>query len=53
MTPSNYDRAKYVGTPGDESGYFPLMFGPDTAAHTQQVVSGLREIAAQLDIMVA
>lgn len=46
-------RAKYVGTPWEDSGYFRLMFGPDTGPRTQKVVDGLRELAAQLGISIS
>ncbi len=52
-TPFDQVRAKYVGTPWEDSGYFRLMFGPDTGPRTQTVVDGLREIAAPLGISVS
>jgi aryl-alcohol dehydrogenase-like predicted oxidoreductase len=52
-TPFDQVRAKYVGTPWEDSGYFRRMFGPDTGPRTRRVVDGLREIAAQLGISVS
>jgi aryl-alcohol dehydrogenase-like predicted oxidoreductase len=51
--PLDQVRAKYVGTPWEDSGYFRLLFGPETSPRTEQVIDGLREIAARLDITVA
>ena len=52
-TPLDQVRSKYVDTPWEDSGYFRLLFGPDTAPRTQQVIDGLRQIAAPLDVSVA
>jgi aryl-alcohol dehydrogenase-like predicted oxidoreductase len=46
-------RAKYVGTPWEDSGYFRMLFGNETAPRTQRVIEGLKAIAVQLDIPVA
>lgn len=52
-TPLDQVRAKYVGTPWEDSGYFRLLFGSDTAPRTHRVVNGMKEIAGQLGTPVA
>jgi aryl-alcohol dehydrogenase-like predicted oxidoreductase len=51
--PFSQARDKWVGTAWEDSAWFRGIFGPEAAPRTQQLVDGLRGIAAPLDVPVA
>jgi aryl-alcohol dehydrogenase-like predicted oxidoreductase len=52
-TPLDVVRDKYVGSAWEDSAYFRMMFGTDTAPRTHQVVDSMKEIASQRQIHVS
>lgn len=47
-TPFEQVRARWIGTPWEDSGFFKRVFAPENAHRTEQVVDGLRGIAHQV-----